>query len=236
MRVGICDDDSKWYQKAKEIIEAYGKKTGTEIKILYFSQGDSLEEYEGEPLEVIFMDVALGDKDGIALAGKINKKWKNCQIVYLTNYLYYATETYHTDHTFFVLKEQFEERIGEVFGKILHIMEQKSEKLVFSVIGGKEIVLAPEDILYFERRGRITRIVTVWGNYEIWDKLRDVMEKLSEIDFVRCHNSYIVYMPAVREMGKGCFILKNGTKIMISRSHIRTVKASFMCWALTQIS
>lgn len=236
MRVGICDDDSKWYQKAKEIIEAYGKKTGTEIKILYFSQGDSLEEYEGEPLEVIFMDVALGDKDGIALAGRINKKWKNCQIVYLTNYLYYATETYHTDHTFFVLKEQFEERIGEVFGKILHIMEQKSEKLVFSVIGGKEIVLAPEDILYFERRGRITRIVTVWGNYEIWDKLRDVMEKLSEIDFVRCHNSYIVYMPAVREMGKGCFILKNGTKIMISRSHIRTVKASFMCWALTQIS
>ena len=83
MRVGICDDDSKWYQKAKEIIEAYGKKTGTEIKILYFSQGDSLEEYEGEPLEVIFMDVALGDKDGIALAGRINKKWKNCQIVYL---------------------------------------------------------------------------------------------------------------------------------------------------------
>lgn len=236
MRVGICDDDSKWYQKAKEIIEAYGKKTGTEIKILYFSQGDSLEEYEGEPLEVIFMDVALGDKDGIALAGRINKKWKNCQIVYLTNYLYYATETYHTDHTFFVLKEQFEERIGEVFGKILHIMEQKSEKLVFSVIGGKEIVLVPEDILYFERSGRITRIVTVWGNYEIWDKLRDVMEKLSEIDFVRCHNSYIVYTPAVREMGKGCFILKNGTKIMISRSHIRTVKASFMRWALTQIS
>ena len=72
---------------------------------------------------------------------------------------------------------------------------------------------------------------------KIWDKLRDVMEKLSEIEIlVRRHNSYIVYMPAVREMGKGCFILKNGTKIMISRSHIRTVKASFMRWALTQIS
>ena len=82
------------------------------------------------------------------------------------NYLYYATETYHTDHTFFVLKEQFEERIGEVFGKILHIMEQKSEKLVFSVIGGKEIVLVPEDILYFEQREELPRIVTVWGTSE----------------------------------------------------------------------
>ena len=235
MRVGICDDDSKWYQKAKEIIEAYGKKTDTEIEILYFSQGERLEEYEGAPLDAIFMDVNLGEENGIVLAGKINKKWKNCQIIYLTNYLCYATETYHTFHTFFVLKEQFQERIGEVFGKILHTMEQKAERLVFSVIGGKEIVLAPDDILYFERSGRVTRIVTVWGSYEVWDKLRDIMGKLSEVDFVRCHNSYIVYMPAVREMGKGCFILKNGTKIMISRSHIKTVKTLFMRLALTQM-
>ena len=55
------------------------------------------------------------------------------------------------------------------------------------------------------------------GNYEIWDKLRDVMERLSKIDFVRCHNSYIVYMPAVKEMEKGYFILKNDTKIIISQ-------------------
>ena len=143
--------------------------------------------------------------------------------------------SYHTTHTFFVLKEQFQERIGEVFGKIFHIMEQKSERLAFSVIGGKEVVLAPEDILYFERSGRTTRIVTLWGNYEIWDKLQDVMEKLPELDFVRCHNSYIVYMPAVREMGKGCFILKNGTKIMISRSHTKAVKTAFMRWAMTQM-
>ncbi|HJC10850.1 MAG TPA: LytTR family DNA-binding domain-containing protein [Candidatus Blautia merdigallinarum] len=235
MRVGICDDDNKWYQKAKEIIESYGKKTDIEIEVLYFPQGESLEAYEGDPLEAVFMDVDLGKESGIILAGKINKKWKNCQIIYLTNYLSYATETYHTTHTFFVLKEQFQERIGEVFGKIFHIMEQKSERLAFSVIGGKEVVLAPEDILYFERSGRTTRIVTLWGNYEIWDKLQDVMEKLPELDFVRCHNSYIVYMPAVREMGKGCFILKNGTKIMISRSHTKAVKTAFMRWAMTQM-
>ena len=234
MRAGICDDDSKWYQCAKEIIEGYGKKTDTKIEILYFPQGESLEVYEGDPLDVIFMDVNLGEENGIVLAGKINKKWRNCQIIYLTNYLSYATETYHTDYTFFVLKEQFKDRIGEVFGKILHNMEQKSERLAFSVIGGKEVILAPEDILYFEQSGRMTRIVTVWGNYEIWDKLKDVKGKLSEVDFVRCHNSYIVYMPAVRELGKGCFILKNGTKIMISRSHMKGVKAAFMRWAMTQ--
>ena len=56
------------------------------------------------------------------------------------------------------------------------------------------MILAPEDILYFERSGRVTKMVTVWGNYEIWDKLKDVMTKLSEVDFVRCHRQlYCIY-------------------------------------------
>ena len=65
MRVGICDDDSKWYRRAKEIIEEYGKKTDTRIDVLYFPQGESLEIYEGDPLEAIFMDVDLGEKTGL---------------------------------------------------------------------------------------------------------------------------------------------------------------------------
>ena len=60
MRVGICDDDSKWYQCAKEIIEGYGKKTDTKIEILYFPQGESLEVYEGDPLDVITVKESRG--------------------------------------------------------------------------------------------------------------------------------------------------------------------------------
>lgn len=61
-------------------------------------------------------------------------------------------------------------------------------------------------------------------------------EILPSLDFVRCHNSYIVYLPAVREMEKGAFTLKDGTSIMISRSYMKSVKSAFMKWAQTQIS
>ena len=86
MRVGICDDDSKWYQKAKGIIEAYGKKVDIKIDVLYFSQGENLEVYEGAPLEAIFMDVDLGEESGIALAGKINKKWNISELLKACKY------------------------------------------------------------------------------------------------------------------------------------------------------
>ena len=234
--VGICDDDSKWSEKAKKLILNYGKKTSTVIEVFCFAGKEDLESYQGEPLEVLFMDISLKEESGIELASDACKKWKKCQIVYLSNYIYYATEVYKTPHIYFVLKEQFEDRIGDVFLKVFHALEQTRTALVFSVIGNKEISFAPEDILYFERNKRITYVYTVWGTYEMWDKLDEIMEVLPKIDFVRCHNSYIVSLPAVKEMMKGYFILKDGSKIMISRSHSRSVKAAFMKWALTQIS
>lgn len=235
MVVGICDDDRNWCIKASEMIEKYAEETMWNIEVNFFRNEKELLAYVGRPLEILFLDIELEEENGIDIAFRINKRWERCQIVYLTNYLFYATEVYLTIHTFFVLKEQFEVKIGKIFQKAFHELKQQEKKLIFNVIGGSEIVLAPDEIFYFERIKRLTCIVTVWGQYEIWDKLNDIEKKLPEPEFVRCHNSYIVYLPAIRELLKNAFIMNNGVKIMISRSHLKLAKGAFMRWALTQI-
>ena len=239
MRVGICDDDAIWCRKAEKIIYSYAAQTETELEVICFTTSEKLNSHDGYPLDMLFMDIVLENeegKNGIDIVTAVNKKWKDCQIVYLTNYLFYATEVYHTEHVFFALKEQFEERIGGIFGKVFHQLAQTREKLVYSVIGGKEVSLAPADILYFERSGRITNIITVYGTYSIWDKLSVLTEGLPTLDFVRCHNSYIVYLPAVREMLPDVFLMNDGREVTISRSYRKIAKAAFMKWAVTQMS
>lgn len=146
MRVGICDDDEKWCRKAKKLIEHYIQNIGEKIEIQYFLSSNQLKLYEEIPFDVLFMDIELENSSGIEMAMYVNQKWKNCQIIYLTNYIFYATEIYHTSHLFYALKEQFEKRIGEIMGMVFHALEQTREKLIFSVIGGKELALAPDDI------------------------------------------------------------------------------------------
>lgn len=241
MRIGICDDEILWCKKASQIIEDHGKEHRLHIELMEFTSKAELDKYSGEPLDVLFVDIELGGEEqtgenGIDLAYQINRRWEKCQIVYLTNYLFYATEIYRTMHVFFVLKEQFESRVGDIFQKILHNLEQKKHRLIFNEIGGNTLVLAPEEIMYFERNGRVTEIVTSHGRYEVWDKLDEVMKRLSKIDFIRCHNSYIVYLPAVRELTKKEFILNDDTEILISRSHAKDVKNAFMQWAVMQMS
>lgn len=236
MRIAICDDDKLWCEKAKQLLDSFFEQNGEKTEILSFYTSEELLDYQGSSIDLVFMDIELKEKgEGIITAGRLNEKWKHCQIVYLTNYLFYATEVYHTKHVFYVLKEQFEKKLGEIFHKIYHEQEQFHKKYTFFVKGGLEISVLAKDIYYFEREKRMTKMTTAWGVYEIWDKIEDIYQKLPTVDFVRCHNSYIAYFPYVREIRKDDILMEDGAALPISRNYRKNVKQAFSRWALTQI-
>lgn len=133
-------------QMKKIMIEKYAEISDLEVSVVTFESGEALFTYKGSPIDVLFMDIDLREDNGIRLAKEVNEKWPSCQIVYATNYLYYATEIFHTKHEFFVLKEQFEKKLPEVLQKVIHNWKCKGKKLAYKAIGAKRIVL-----LYPER-------------------------------------------------------------------------------------
>ena len=235
MVIGICDDDKIWRRRAERMIEEYAEQTLLDVELFRFGDREELFRYEGKPLDVLFLDIVLGDENGILLAAEVNEKWKNCRIVYMTNYLSYATEVYDTEHIFYTLKEQFERKIGRIFNKILHEMEQNCKSLIFTT-SGQSLSLASEEIFYFERKGRKTIIKTVWGNFEIKEKISDLAGRLPKTDFLRCHNSYIVYLPNVKRASKDTFTMKNDDVITISRAYEKSSRAAFTRWMTSQLS
>lgn len=233
LRIGICDDEQSWHDEAKTIIEEYAKKSNFPVELEFFYGREELLRYNGLPLHAVMMDVELEADNGIRVAAVLNEKWPECAICFVTNYLFYTSDSYEAEHVYFVLKEQFAKRIGNIFHKIIHMQEQVQKTLFFEVIGGngKNISLSPKDILYFERKKRRTQIHTIWGTYEVWDKISDIEKQLSEPDFVRCHNSYIVYLPAVRELSMTSIIMKDDTVIAVSRNYAAHTKRVFTRWA-----
>lgn len=235
MVIGICDGDRIWCRKAEQMIEQFVENANFEAEIYCFAGSGEMLAYSGLPLDVLFLDIELEGENGIEVARKLNEKWKSCQIVYLTNYLNYATDVYQTDHVYFVMKEQFADRMADVFSKISHNQEQGKKKLAFACREGRTVFLSPDEIYYFERKGRKTVIETVWGSYEIKDRMDEILLKLPEMDFVRCHNSYIVYLNHVKEAGRDFFQMENGATIMISRGYAKETREAFARWVRTQL-
>lgn len=237
LRIGICDDEKNWLQKACEMIGRYAKNMGYGIEIVSFQSQDDILTYDGDVPEAVFMDIELKDGNGIQTVSLLNRKWKECMIVYVTNYLFYATDAYETEHIYFVLKEEFEKRLGAVFDKILDMRKRTEKKWRFKVIGGaaREVLLSSEEIFYFERDKRRTKIHTDCGIYEIWEKIVDLENVLSQKEFVRCHNSYIIYLPAIREISSNNVMMKNGVEIPVSRFYAAKMKKKFAEWAIEEV-
>lgn len=76
------------------------------------------------------------------------------------------------------------------------------------------------DILYFESNQRLVTLHTGKKNVVFYAKLTDVLPRLPQPAFVRCHQSYLVNLGAVRVFDRAERRLKlcNGEEIEVSRS------------------
>lgn len=235
MVVGICDDDKRWLQASKKMLLEFADLTQVDIDVRCFSTAEALLEFEDVPLDAVFLDIELGRHLGINVAKQLNKLRPNCRIVYMTNYLHYATEIYNTEHIWFVVKKQFRDKIGEIVSRILHELENKKSRLILKTMKNEIISLVPSDICYLEKEKRGTKIVTVWGSYYVRERLSDIIPQLSELDFSQCHSSCVVNFYHVKELQRDVYILYGEDKkeqiVQISRRYVQKTREDFLKWS-----
>lgn len=236
--IAICDDNKEWLGKAAGIVYDYLKEQGKDLDIICYN--DTKSCIEGLPQEagVLFMDIEWEQPDGrttepkgIVAATEINAKYPDCRIVYLTNHLGYALDVYHTEHAWYVLKEQFEERLPEVFEKLAALEEESRRDIVLRTDDGRVVKILCREICHAERSGRKTRVVTDKDELVIREKISELEKILPASGFARCHNSIIVNLAKVKEIYQGCLVMEDGTEILISRGHSRSFRAEYMNWA-----
>ena len=158
--IGICDDDKSWVQTCKNTLMKFAAFINIDMEIKCFYTSKELLDYQDIPLDAVFLDIELGRQNGIMIAKKLNRIRPNCRIIYMTNYLHYATEIYNTEHIWFVVKKQFRDKIGEIINRILHDLENKTVHLVLKTVNNEIISVIPSDICYLEREKRGTRVVS----------------------------------------------------------------------------
>ena len=235
MVIGICDDDKQWRESCKRTLEGFSSMIKLTMEIRCFATAEELLEYKDTPLDAVFLDIELGRKNGIFVAKKLNKTKPNCQIIYMTNYLHYATEIYNPEHIWFVVKKHFQDKVGEIISRILREFESKTSRIVLKTLKNEVISIVPSDIYYLEREKRGTRVVTVWDEYHVKERMSDIVPQLSELDFSQCHNSYVVNFRHVKELQKDMYILYGEADkeqiVQISRRYVQKTREDFLKWS-----
>lgn len=232
MRIAICDDDPVFTEIGRRELLHFFDEKQMECRISTFQNSSELEAYMSEhPLDLVFMDIVLEEESGIDAAARIEKLQPDCMLAYCTNYLEYATEVYETRHCYYLLKENFAEKLPNVIRIVLKENEAEKQKICVKSNSTRRVIYL-ENIMYAERNGKKTILHLNDGALvEIGEKISELAEMLDSPEFVRCHNSFIISMTRMKKYSRQKIEMENGAEIPISRPYINIVKDAFADWS-----
>ena len=219
INIAICDDDIETTGKMDSALCGIAKKKFIPAEIEVFWNGKHLVDAieKGACFDIIFLDIEMGEVDGITAAQKIRKVDKNTLVIYVTSHENYMQESFSVRPFRFLVKPVDEMQIDECLWAAYE--EICSADSYFRYNYQRMSHKIPiKDILYFESKKRKVYIVTEKNIFELYGKLNDIEKSLKngKIVFLRIHQSFLVNYRHVDVLAYDFVIMDNGKQLSIS--------------------
>lgn len=194
----------------------------------YFALQILLLNEIGKKVDILFMNVKIGNDIGIDVAKQIQSFNPDIQIVFISECADYARLIFQANPSYFLLKPIKQEEIMEALKHLITKQKMKKHK-VFIFETKKGIYSFPiESIRYIESEKRVVRFFLTEDRVESeYGKMNEIEEKLP-YQFLRCHQRYIVNMDKIQFFSGKKIVLDNNLTLPISRPKYKQVKDKLM--------
>ena len=242
MNVYVVEDEVLARQELTYLL----KDTG---KINVVGEADDIHQAlwdinEKQP-DAVFLDIELEGGNGLELAKQFSNMKKPPMVVFVTAYDEYALNAFKLDAIDYIVKPIDRGRLLKAVEKLIKLGSvPNSENLVKPLplpsthndkkhsITVKQadriIIINTKDILYIGTENRQAYIQTLEKKYPTDTLLYKMMDKLGD-NFIQVHRGYIVNTKQIAALEPWfnrtyLIILKDGSKIAVSRSYVKAVK------------
>ena len=229
MKIAVIDDE----RPARKMLIRRIKDVISECAVTEAESGaDALKMFnETEKFDLIFIDMDLGDMEGITLAGTAKRLFPEAKIIFATAYSQYAAKAYEMEIDDYILKPFDPERVRHVLEKCLGTRkpcqkrEEKQENKKQEAVSGTAPAAEPEkpdvfgkipvtashgilfldiaQIVYAETDGHGCVVHLASRSCEVNQLLGELEKKLVSYGFFRIHKSYLVNLSFIAELSAG---------------------------------
>lgn len=229
LKIAICEDNAI---HAEMILSVLKKELSLPCKTYIFSSGAELLAScsDSSGFDIICMDIQLEQDcaSGIQFAQQISLSNPDTQIIFISQFLEYASPVYETKHVYFVYKEQLTTYLPKALLAAVKNLEKQLEQYLEFDFNKIHYRILQRDILYMERNLRTTYIHTKDRNiYSTTPKLQELQKHLQPF-FCQCHRSFLINLNSVKTLNRTCAVLSDNTYIPIGRNYYSDIKKNFL--------
>ncbi len=196
-QIAVCDDNASFAQSMAAQCEKIMERLNMPASIrLFYSFEDVLRDYaKGGQIDLLFLDIILGQKNGIDLAQRLKDRGFSSPVVLMTIDRGYLLDGYTVQPLYFLVKpidpEQLEKAIK------LSLRRQAEMKTIILKCDRRYVQVPVESIQYIEVLNHDLTVHTRTQDYSVRMTFSQILEELPSSRFVRCHNSYAVNLARV---------------------------------------
>lgn len=225
LKIAICEDSAEDMELlAKAIEQSLRGRSVAYTLARYAGAGDFLSAFRKDAVDILFMDMYLGEGLGIDVCEQVRRQDEDCCIVFVTASPDFALEGYRVNAAHYLLKPVTASGLGEVWRRCAQTARKPDT--VTLMIDRKPMGIAAEDILYIEADDKRCLIHTAAGTLASRVSIDQMEYMLPAGPFCRCHRGYIVNFRHVRQAGED-FTMDNGDSVYIRQAELRRVIALY---------
>lgn len=220
VKIAICEDSQLDREMLRKIIDALLQKKGDSCEIESFASGEELlERYRKQPFDAIFLDIMMGEMNGMEVGRQIRSLDNEVEIIFCTSTKEFAIEAYEIHAMGYLLKPYETEQIEKVLEYFLKKHPLKKKNFLEVKSQRKSVIIPYSDIIYMESDNKVVYIHTLkQGDIKVYTKLDSLEEKVSDERFLRCHQSYFVNLDYVAGIIDIDFVLNDERRLPIRKS------------------
>lgn len=229
MRIAICDDLTECRLSVKCYASEYFKLRHIKYSIDEFKTGTDLLN-SAKSYDILFLDIELGDTNGITVAKEIQKKYKNTVILVVTAYHQYLDDAMDIQVTRYIDKPATQNRIFSALDKAISVINENV--IALHIKDGQIVRLKNSDIVYAEAK---FKCVFIYTKEKTHHRIKETMKQLRSMLTASCfavpHNSYIVNMNYIQNFQRNEIVLSrpySDIRISVATRKQTEFKRSFL--------
>lgn len=215
MKIAICEDEEIFSARLTSLIRSYFENIDYNCEICVFTDAPP----DSEQFDLIFLDIALTESDGMSVASSLREKGVNSPIIFVTSLESRAVEGYSVSAFDFVVKSSMDERIPSVLDRFMKTFE---DNIVLSSKDKGTVKINLSDILYIEPDGRGSAVYTNDECFKSTEPVSHICKKLNN-GFVEAYKSLFVRISEIKRVDSDTLTLINGRTLPVSRRNRKSV-------------
>ena len=224
MKIAICDDEKLYVEKVYEIVNSFFTTQDIDADIYTFSCGEELVACD-EIFDIVFLDIEMGEMNGIATAQLLNQKSKHTKIFIFTSYNQYLDDAMDLQVFRYIDKTGTSERIVAGLKKALESLQLND--IYITVQGNEKVLISKRDIVYVEVRYKKVYVQTISERYVVREKMEFFKSVLNSFNFVVPHSSYIINLEYVTRVKRDSVELYGSYNVSIAPKRQTEFKKKF---------